>query len=263
VNLPEFVLAGDAARTLTDRIKVGVEAVWDLVAQAYKGQAHTALGYGSWDEYVTREFGTGRIRLPREEREDVVQSLRDSGMSLRAIAAATGESKDTVARVLEGVSNETPDPTHNDPETGEIVDDPEPETKITGTDGKQYTARDQATVRARRKRIRELLQSGHSTSQIADIIGIDHSSVSYHIKAMGLTPLKANDKGGRRLGAGDGIEKFVTALSSFPVAVRTLRATEAATDERCAGWITDIDEAIKSLRSLRSELSKGAVNGHD
>ena len=97
------------ARALTDRIKVGVEAVWELIKQAYTERAWDALGYSSWDDYCTREFGTSRLRLPREERAEILPSLRESGMSLRAIATATGLSKDTVQRELSGVSNETPE----------------------------------------------------------------------------------------------------------------------------------------------------------
>lgn len=97
-----------AARAITDRIKVGVEAVWELIKQAYTERAWESLGYTSWDDYCTREFGTSRLRLPREERAETLPSLRESGMSLRAIATATGLSKDTVQRELAGVSNETP-----------------------------------------------------------------------------------------------------------------------------------------------------------
>lgn len=100
----------DAARGLTDRIKVGVEAVWELVKQAYVERAWSALGYSSWDDYCTREFGTARLRLPREERAEVVASLRESGLSIRAIAAATGDSIGTVHDALSpGVQNRTPD----------------------------------------------------------------------------------------------------------------------------------------------------------
>lgn len=88
------------AREITDRIKVGVEAVWTLVVDAYRGRAWLALGYTSWDDYTTREFGTARLRLPREERAETVQSLRDAGLSLRAIASATGHSQHTIIRDL-------------------------------------------------------------------------------------------------------------------------------------------------------------------
>lgn len=36
--------------------------------------------------------------------------MREIGMSTRAIASATGMSKDTATRVLSGVANETPAP---------------------------------------------------------------------------------------------------------------------------------------------------------
>src|SRR5215216_3519844 len=106
----EITLSGEEARHLTDRIKVGVEAIWQLIKQAYTLRAWDALGYQSWDDYCTREFGTSRLRLPREERSEVVASLRESGLSIRAIAAATGDSVGTVHEALNsGVQNRTPD----------------------------------------------------------------------------------------------------------------------------------------------------------
>ena len=53
------------------------------------------------------EFGTARLRLPREERAEVVASLRESGLSVRAIAAATGDHYSTISRELSGVANAT------------------------------------------------------------------------------------------------------------------------------------------------------------
>lgn len=102
-------LGPGAARVLTDQIKVGVEAVWELVKQAYTQRAWSALGYDSWDEYCVGEFGTSRLRLPREERSEVVASLRESGLSIRAIASATGMGRGTVERELASVPNGTPD----------------------------------------------------------------------------------------------------------------------------------------------------------
>lgn len=98
-------LDAGAARALTDRIKVGVEAIWDLITQAYTQRAWTALGYSSWDDYCTREFGGTRLRLPREERTEVVASLRESGLSIRAIAAATGDSRGTIANEVSKIGH--------------------------------------------------------------------------------------------------------------------------------------------------------------
>jgi hypothetical protein len=108
-----------AARQLTDRIKVAVEGTWLLIQEAYTTRAWAALGYAAWDEYCTAEFGTARLRLPREERQEVVASLRESGLSTRAIASATGVSQMQVSRDLRS--------------TGEPNVSP-----VIGTDGKTY-----------------------------------------------------------------------------------------------------------------------------
>ncbi|MGV9891703.1 hypothetical protein [Streptomyces sp. NPDC003395] len=110
----------EQARTLTDRIKVAVEGTWLLIQEAYTSRAWAALGYATWDAYCNAEFGTARLRLPREERQEVVASLRESGMSLRAISSATGTSPATVMRDSR-VSDETPD-------------------VVVGTDGGTYAA---------------------------------------------------------------------------------------------------------------------------
>jgi protein gp37 len=90
----------EAARRLTDRIKVAVEGTWQLIQEAYLTRAWAALGYATWDDYMTREFGASRLSLPREERAETVASLRDAGLSLRAIAAAVGRDEKTVRNDL-------------------------------------------------------------------------------------------------------------------------------------------------------------------
>ncbi|WP_420873537.1 helix-turn-helix domain-containing protein [Mycobacterium riyadhense] len=50
------------------------------------------------------KHGNALVGSPREERAEVVASLRESGLSLRAIAAATGDSHMTIQRELAGVS---------------------------------------------------------------------------------------------------------------------------------------------------------------
>lgn len=154
------------ARELTDRIKIAVDGTWHLIKQAYLSRAWDALGYNSWDDYCTREFGTSRLRLPREERQEVVSSMREIGMSQRAIAAAMGTAQDTVRRALaEGERNRSPElePTWYEPnaeeqaqldrsdaiarEMGVDLDSPDefddesaPDPKrVTGTDGKSYS----------------------------------------------------------------------------------------------------------------------------
>lgn len=124
-------LSQAAARDLTDQIRTGMESIYHLIRAAYTGRAWAALGYGSWDEYITREFGNLHLRPPLEDRHDIVLSLREVGMSTRAIAAATQLSDRTVrreldARVGSGAANAAPDGAAS---------------TVRGTDGKAYQAR--------------------------------------------------------------------------------------------------------------------------
>ncbi|MFD6357256.1 hypothetical protein [Nocardia tengchongensis] len=105
------MLSSEEARALTDAIRTQVAQVWELIKQAYAARVWELLGYGSWDAYCATEFDGAQLRIPREERSEVVASLRDIGMSTRAIAAATGLSQRTVARELAaGEPNDSPDP---------------------------------------------------------------------------------------------------------------------------------------------------------
>src|SRR4051812_48707090 len=58
------LLAEDEARELTEIIRRNIddlrrtdEQVWRLLMVAYEREAWRALGYGSWREYATREYG--------------------------------------------------------------------------------------------------------------------------------------------------------------------------------------------------------------
>lgn len=115
-------VTAEQARSLTDRIKVAVEGTWHLITEAYTTRAYTALGYANWDDYCIREFGTSRLPIPREERPERVASLRDAGLSIRAIENLTGHSKDTIRKAEQSYQIGTPaiDQIVNS-KTGELV----------------------------------------------------------------------------------------------------------------------------------------------
>ena len=128
----------EAARALTEAIKHDAAQLWDMIVTAYTERAWDVLGYGTWDQYCAAEFGSVRLRLPREERRDVVCSLRESGLSDRAIESATGISRRTLIRDRRsGGDNVTTSPEMIDAEVidAEVVPEPTP---ITGTGGKTY-----------------------------------------------------------------------------------------------------------------------------
>lgn len=121
------------ARELTDKIRRTLDFTWDMVAMAYKGQAWSVLGYASWDEYCTREFGSQRIAIPREERQEIVSSLREAGLSIRAISTVANVSYGTVRNEL-SKSNEESGEQNCSPEDSEQKVTP----KTEGKDGKFY-----------------------------------------------------------------------------------------------------------------------------
>lgn len=101
VNQQDFTEA--EAREHTDGLRMSLQMVWNEITEAYVRGAHRALGYDSWDDYCRAEFGSSRLSLPREERAEAVRSLRESGLSLRAISSATGADVKTVRSDLAGV----------------------------------------------------------------------------------------------------------------------------------------------------------------
>lgn len=113
-------LTRDEAVLLTNQIASAIAIAWDLIVRAYHGRAWEALGYDSWDAYCRGEFGHARLALPAEERQQRVRSLRENGLSTRAIASATGVSQGTVRNDLG--------------RSGEQICSPD----ITGIDGKNY-----------------------------------------------------------------------------------------------------------------------------
>ena len=141
------MLTADEARVLTNEIASKSEVLWGLVVSAYRLRAWAALGYDSWDQYVGTEFGTTKLSLPREERGEIVRSLRDEGLSIRAISAATGLGTGTVHRDL----GETEPHVEVEVEVeveAEYVEVDEPAPVVTGTDGKTYAS---TRPKARRK----------------------------------------------------------------------------------------------------------------
>ena len=118
----------EQAETITQNLRNALERAYGLIEHAYKVRCDIAMGYESWAAYVSAEFGPDGLAVPKSERSKVIALFDVAGMSQRAIASATGVSKDTVNRALNSsVSNET-------------VDSDSPATK-TGLDGKERAAR--------------------------------------------------------------------------------------------------------------------------
>lgn len=208
-------LAAVEARAITDRIKATISDAWDLIEQAYATRVWDALGYDSWDHYCLTEFGTTRLRLPRDERREVIVSMREIGMSTRAIASATGLSHMTVARDLAGVTDVTPatppmkKETVTAPAATETAPEPPPtaRSKVTGTDGKTYAATaPSAKPRAPKK-------PTNIRGVIADAL-TDIARARNALTALNRDQITAQDEEARRMWAAN-LSESIEALTGF------------------------------------------------
>lgn len=175
--IPSAHLDEDKARLLTERIrsiavvvKGQLETLQHLLNEARDGEAWRALGYASWTAYLADVMGEQPLRLPRDERQQIVGYLAGEGMSSRAIAPIVGATHSTVQQdVKAGGRNLPPEPTVNTA-AGEVSADyvtdqadldtaladagfetesepPAPAQSITGRDGKQYSRPEPQTPR--------------------------------------------------------------------------------------------------------------------
>ncbi|MEV6504845.1 hypothetical protein AB0M61_01825 [Streptomyces sp. NPDC051642] len=101
----------EEARARADRIRSGMRvlAEWqqDVIA-AYAARDWDALGYETWDTYIDGEYGEHRVRLPREQRREIVAGMSAAGMSSRAIGSAVGSSHVTVQNDLQATGKNFP-----------------------------------------------------------------------------------------------------------------------------------------------------------
>ncbi|TQK27891.1 hypothetical protein [Arthrobacter sp. SLBN-53] len=149
-------------RLMAQTTRENFEKVGRLLDEAKQGRVHEALGFKSWTAYVADALG-GQLQLSGEARQAMVQVLAGEGMSVRAIATATGVSKSTVDRDLAQVSHGgtpdvagAPDSAVPQRDTSDVVEaladgdaaladeltdalkNAKPST-VTGVDGKTYT----------------------------------------------------------------------------------------------------------------------------
>lgn len=130
--VPAGPLSEHDARLLTDRIRATAREVADrlvrlrvLVEQARAGQAWVALGYASWTAYLAETLEP--MRLPRDERREVVGYLTEQGMSTRAIAPVVSADPKTVVNDRRAIAAVT----GGESSTPAVV---------TGRDGRTYQA---------------------------------------------------------------------------------------------------------------------------
>ncbi|HEY3843151.1 MAG TPA: hypothetical protein VGL48_07850 [Acidimicrobiales bacterium] len=111
-------MPAERAEQLVNGIRAAFTSAWEgveLLVEAHQGRAWEPLGLPDWEAFVAHTFDVDHVRIPKAERAAIVEALREGGLNVRAIAAATGLGVGTVHRELtpdERVPNGTPgDPT--------------------------------------------------------------------------------------------------------------------------------------------------------
>lgn len=243
VTGPISTIGSTEARELTQKIRLGLETTYVNIIAAYRGRAWESLGYTSWDSYCIGEFGNLALRPPREDREEVIHSMRDAGMSIRAIGTATGLGLATVHRGIAdtGVPSGTPDQAgdetnrvYSSPQAEEEVESPRPRT--TGLDGKSYASSRVET---------ELEMSGQSS--VEDVLDMDAA-------AIGITSISPTESEGRTRKART---QAVTRLlqSPLPTVIRLAGEIALVPEELRTGD----DLPPRELEALATDTGRGIL----
>lgn len=229
-------LDNHTARQLTDRIKAAVDDMWLLIQEAYTSRAWAALSYANWDAYCASEFGTARLRLPREERQEVVASLRESGLSLRAIESATGISRKTIIK---------------DTRAAVVESTPPDQQSVVGTDGRVYgppgipsTAGDELVEPDSREPSPTLTErSPMKTATSPKTIGPPITDSRGR-----LMPQRA-----QRKAIADGIAAISGLCSGF---ARLEEIDDSINAEEAEQWVRDLSESLRVLRKFTNKLKE-------
>lgn len=259
-------LTAEEAELLLSQTLAAAEMTVAGVTRLYLGRAWIALGFESWDDLCEKRASHLRMmRWPREERQEIVASLRESGLSTRAIAAVTGDSEATVRRDLSGASNDAPAPAPVDaPWTPDIADVPEPEevakVTITGTDGKTYDAKkvnkDKTPRPERVQQIEKLAAQGYTSRQIADLIGVGWAHVRNIVNAEGIT-IAADDVRGRARNVDSNrvVAETVDALDGLVIGLGLVDFADLD-PERVEQWASSLRSSLRSINRFTKELTQ-------
>lgn len=186
----EPMLTREGARKLTDEIKANLERDWQLIIRAYTERAWEALGHTSWDGYCVAEFGAVKLRLPREDQHAVIKSLREAGLSTRAIASATGASQSTVSRDLRPESDDSGDELapvigldgkrYRQPTTDEPEPEPEPDDPNLGA-LEDFAVYAEFAAEDLTEAVRDLNRAMEYARGISHLRGLDADSAVYYV----------------------------------------------------------------------------------
>jgi len=145
----------DRIKLLLSQMTTTAAKLGDLLDAARAAGDHATLGYASWTAYIAGEFSDSLAGLNTALRREVVGTLTETGMSSRTIAEVTGVSHSTVVRDHRQVVHDAP-PAPDGPRPASefkamVAEVGAPSRRVTGTDGKSYSATPSASPKPRHR----------------------------------------------------------------------------------------------------------------
>lgn len=233
-------LDAPAARRLTDQIKLALDTTWEAGRRAWEGRAWIALGYESWDEYCTKEFGTSHLRLPREDRDQIIPSLLASGMPGRAVAALTGTSKGEVHRTIARAGlSAAPNGATDTADPGDV----------TVVESEPYPGRraSRADVITRQTKAALLRRKGLSQVEIAAQLNVGQATVSADLAAIEQLGVEVSDETIGHAFTPEGRTDVGAIASHLGVEVKPVRDLAKLARQPMLSMVTGLDVVVEMV----------------
>ncbi len=272
-------------RSLGEAIADRVDLLVDRIRQAREGEAHTALGYKTWTEYVSTEFAGVLPRLEREPRRELVAALTATGMSTRAIAPVAGVSQKTVDRDARAGES------HDSPELGPALATVSassveqkiaaiPTNNVVGIDGKSYPrpeprkerrpsrsplpesdrrAVDKQVGQTRDQRadiIREMAAQGYSSRQMPGRVGVAEATVRLIARDFGIN-IPADKAIGktRRIDSNRIAREIVQGMEGTRMSLELINY-DVLDREEAAHWDAALGVSFEALTRFRKQIKE-------
>lgn len=107
----DYVMSTEEAQEITDAIRSAATATFILLARAHEQQAHKALGYETWADYVKKEFDMSASRsyqlLDMNRVVQEIESVTPDGTSVCLTEAQARDIKRELPKITERIKEET------------------------------------------------------------------------------------------------------------------------------------------------------------
>lgn len=167
-------MSEEKAREITDGIRAAASATYVLLSQAHEGKAHKALGYGTWADYVNKEFEMSSARsyqlLDLSKAIKLIEEASPEGTAVKLTEAQARDIKRELPKITDQIREETKDlePEEAKDRVGQIIDDVREQKRL---DDEAIAAREKSVQEAHEQGRRDGLEAAADAMLEADASG--------------------------------------------------------------------------------------------